>query len=435
MFNFFRRKGKNQEKETTQTNYVPFIFDNGCYLASFGHYDEYSFDVELTDFEKAILTRIFNFLHKRLNILIQNIQQYKISETEYKQDDQKLIKTLYEVCFFDFPKIVQYLESKNCYNKNTGGAFFDTIRWTFNKYQLFGNNHYPVYRDLETDKIDYYTELYQSEESISSGSQYAVDRIYFKIIEKPCSPYKIPKISFDATVIKNKFQFLAILLAGQKQFLSQLYLDFDVSTVDIKPRISQYFPYMKEEKKVEISKSSLEDFAYQLSKLAIQNNVSETDKHINAFLSSEISTQDRQLLKQEIKYLMISLNQFFIYSYEAVEVKRLNLKSENEITRFQLQLSLGIERAFLLQHSSLDLSYENFKDRYGKYTIYLGEYDYKDFRKSFVLAFVGQLQGVFTDNCYNIEANQKDLISIGSWIYTVWTEFINKTTKGQYFEY
>ena len=163
--------------------------------------------------------------------------------------------------------------------------------------------------------------------------------------------------------------------------------------------------------------------------LLMKNKVS------SAFLTSQISSSDFKILKEEIKYLMVSLNQFFIYKYQAVDTKKLDLKLNSEISKFQNQMSLGVERAFLVPHQQLELNYDTFKDRYAKCTYYLGEFEYKDFRKSFVLTFAGQLLGDFVQNSFKINVVEDDLFKIGNWIYTVWTELLENALRNQEFDY
>lgn len=435
MFNFFRRKKENTKPTETNTNYVPFLFVTDCFLLSKGHFgddDSYSFE-ELTDNEKAILVRLFNFWHKRLNIQIQRILSDNIETDTFKNDKQKLIKTLFEICFFDYKGVTEYLKNSKLFNQNINGALLDTVKWTFHQYKLYGNNYYPLYNDLETDKINYYSDLLQN--NIENLSQGDVERVYFKIIQNPCSPLRTPKFDTDLKIIRNKLQFTTNLVLGQKEFLFQLNRPFENSTINIRPKMQGSQIYKPEPKKQDKPKSSLEDFAYQLTKMAFQNGTSENTQSINAFLTSEVSISDFKILKEEIKYLMVALNQFFIYKYQAVDTKKLDLQVNSEIEKFQNQLSLGIERAFLIPHQQLTLSYDTFKDRYSKYTYYLGKFDYKDFRKSFVLTFTGQLLGDFVENSSKINVLENDLFKIGNWIYTVWTELLENALRNQEFDY
>lgn len=166
----------------------------------------------------------------------------------------------------------------------------------------------------------------------------------------------------------------------------------------------------------------IEEFLYMANKNIIVNKASNDSAHIKAFIKEDISETDLNVVKEEIKYLMFCLLSFHTFGEVAVKNKVLDLNDEKAIMDFKLMTYFSLERAFLTTRNDFDYSVEIYKNRYAKYTQYLGRYNYEGFERSFLECFALQVTGGFKDNSKPLNLDFTQLLKLARWIYRTYGE-------------
>lgn len=175
--------------------------------------------------DRAVLKILFKAWEHRLNSHIDNILA-KTNSSFFATGDNKLVGTLYETCFFDYHKVIEMLKSKNSFNNAINRVMLDTIRITFQKLNISYEQYwYPDYKDLEADKIGYFKNLYHFEDRIQNLEKEEVERIYFKVIDNPCSPLGLSSPEWDTSKLGLKLDVVSNMLSNQNQFLHSLSQD------------------------------------------------------------------------------------------------------------------------------------------------------------------------------------------------------------------
>ena len=72
--------------------------------------------------------------------------------------------------------------------------------------------------------------------------------------------------------------------------------------------------------------------------------------------------------------------------------------------------------------NDFDYSVEIYKNRYAKYTQYLGKYNYEDFERSFLECFAMQVTGGFEDSSKPLNLDFTQLLKLARWIYRTYGE-------------
>ena len=171
----------------------------------------------------------------------------------------------------------------------------------------------------------------------------------------------------------------------------------------------------------------IEEFLYMANKNIIVNKASNDSAHIKAFIKEDISETDLNVIKEEIKYLMFCLLNFYTFGEISVKNKILNLNDEKAITDFKFMSYFSLERAFLTTMHDFDYSVEIYKNRYAKYTQYLGIYNYKDFERSFLECFAMQVTGGFEDSVTPLNLDFTQLLQLARWVYRAHGEVIKES--------
>ena len=171
----------------------------------------------------------------------------------------------------------------------------------------------------------------------------------------------------------------------------------------------------------------IEEFLYMANKNIIVNRASNDSAHIKAFIKESISETDLNVVKEEIKYLMFCLLNFYTFGEIAVKNKVLDLKDEKAIKDFKLMTYFSLERAFLTTIHDFDYSIEIYKNRYAKYTQYLGMYNYEDFERSFLECFAMQVTGGFEDSSKPLNLDFTQLLQLARWVYRAHGEVIKES--------
>ena len=83
--------------------------------------------------------------------------------------------------------------------------------------------------------------------------------------------------------------------------------------------------------------------------------------------------------------------------------------------------------------NDFEYTLEKYKNRYEKYTHYLGIYKYKDFERSFLECFALQLTAGFKDNASSINIGFTQILLTGRWIYRTYGESTKITLNEQNF--
>lgn len=177
----------------------------------------------------------------------------------------------------------------------------------------------------------------------------------------------------------------------------------------------------------------LEEFLYLSNKMIINNQTSSNTEMIKSFITDDITDREFNSLKEEIKYLMFCLLNFYTFSEIMIKRKLLNVNNKKEQDHFIALTNFSLERAFLSSFNDFDYSLTKFQNRYGKYTYYLTEYKYQHFERSFVECFIAQVSGAFEDNENPIDIDLMQLLEVGRWIFKTYGEITQKTLSQQNF--
>jgi hypothetical protein len=177
----------------------------------------------------------------------------------------------------------------------------------------------------------------------------------------------------------------------------------------------------------------LEEFLYLANKMVINNQASTDTAHIKAFIKHEISETELNVVKEEIKYFMFCLLHFYTYAEIAVNKKILNVNDEKAQKHFMTITYNSLERSFLTSLNDFDYTIEKYKNRYAKYTQYLGNYKYQDFERSFLECFAAQLTGGFKDNPISLNIDLTQILLTARWVYRTYGESTKLTLSKQNF--
>lgn len=166
----------------------------------------------------------------------------------------------------------------------------------------------------------------------------------------------------------------------------------------------------------------LEEFLYLANKMVINNKASTDTAHIKAFITDQISESDLNLVKEEIKYYMFCLLHFYTYAEIAVNKKILDVNDERAVSHFKTISYNSLDRSFLTSFNDFEYTMEKYKNRYEKYTYYLGIYNYQDFERSFIECFGAQITGVFNDNPMSLNINLTQILLTAQWVFRTYGE-------------
>lgn len=177
----------------------------------------------------------------------------------------------------------------------------------------------------------------------------------------------------------------------------------------------------------------LEEFLYLANKMVINNKASTDTAHIKAFIKDQISESDLNFVKEEIKYFMFCLLHFYTYTEIAVNKKILNINDEKALNHFKTISYNSLDRSFLTSLNDFEYTIEKCKNRYEKYTHYLGIYKYQDFERSFLECFATQITGGFNDNTISLNIDLQQILLTARWVYRTYGESTKVTLSKQNF--
>jgi hypothetical protein len=169
----------------------------------------------------------------------------------------------------------------------------------------------------------------------------------------------------------------------------------------------------------------LEDFLFFSNNMIINNDASSSTTQIRTFITDDISEDDLNVVKEEVKYLMLCLLHFYTYAEVTVNRRILDTSDDEALNHFKAISYYSLERSFLTAFGTFEYTLDKFKNRYAKYTYYLGRYHYQNFERSFLECFAGQLSGLFDDSPSSLNIELKQLMHTARWVYEAYGE----TTK------
>lgn len=208
--------------------------------------------------------------------------------------------------------------------------------------------------------------------------------------------------------------------------------DFLKRKIDKKSNNIDSFPE-RENKYTSKTYIELEEFLYLANKMVINNTTSTDTAHIKAFISDEISENELSVIKEEIRYFMFCLLHFYTYVEITMNKKILNVDDEKALKHFKTISYYSLDRSFLTSLNDFEYTLEKYKDRYEKYTHYLGIYKYQDFERSFLECFATQLTGGFKDNATSLNIDLTQLLLTARWVYRTYGESTKLTLNKQHF--
>jgi len=177
----------------------------------------------------------------------------------------------------------------------------------------------------------------------------------------------------------------------------------------------------------------LEEFLYLANKLVINNQAANDSAHIRAFITDDINETELNVIKEEIKYFMFCILNFYTYAEVTINKKILDLNNEKAQNHFLKTTYFSLERSFLTSFGDFDYTIEKYKNRYAKYTQYLGKYHYQDIERSFLECFAAQLSGGFEDNPIPLNVDITQLLLTARWVYRTYGETTKLTLSNQNF--
>jgi hypothetical protein len=190
---------------------------------------------------------------------------------------------------------------------------------------------------------------------------------------------------------------------------------------------------LKENTTISKTYVELEEFLFLANKMIINNKASTDTAHIKAFITDEISENELSVVKEEIKYFMFCLLNFYTYAEITVNKKILNVNDEKALDYFKKISYYSLERSFLTSLNDYEYTIEKYKNRYEKYTHYLGIYKYQDFERSFLECFAAQLKGGFTDNTNSLNIDLTQILLTARWVYRTYGESTKLTLNEKNF--
>jgi hypothetical protein len=208
--------------------------------------------------------------------------------------------------------------------------------------------------------------------------------------------------------------------------------DFLKKKTDNKSNRSDSLPE-KEHKSASKTYVELEEFLYFANKMVIDNQASTDTTHIKAFITDEISENELSFVKEEIKYLMFCLLHFYTFVEIIRNKKILNENDEKALNHFKKISYYSLDRSFLASLNDFEYTLEKYKNRYEKYTHYLGIYKYQDFERSFLECFGMQLTGGFKDNAISLNIDSTQILLTARWVYRTYGESTKLTLSKQNF--
>lgn len=177
----------------------------------------------------------------------------------------------------------------------------------------------------------------------------------------------------------------------------------------------------------------LEEFLFLANKMVINNKASTDTAHIKAFIKDQISESELNFVKEEIKYFMFCLLHFYTYTEIAVNKKILNVNDEKELNHYKKISYFSLERSFLTSFNDFEYTVEKYKNRYEKYSHYLGIYKYQDFERSFIECFAVQIIGGYKDNPISLNIDLTQILLTARWVYRTYGESTKVTLSKQNF--